>query len=621
MSGALGGMAGFNLIARVRETFSTVGTRLTRQIAGVILVSVFFVNLTLLWPAFMGKRNDLIEHLDHEIGTVVRAAVWPHLDQAGTGDIQAAAHAISETRFTSRLMGGIVYDANGNVVLRFGESMYHSTSELRGERIDVPGERLELYWDSSHMNAPVAIAARLDTSWLPPQTSRHLWGALGVAVLLSCLACMVVTIVIGHMVMGPLQELRASLVAAGKDSTHADAFAPPRRRTGVLGDLSRIIQQLLQRVSQTFREELATFAAMINQTGDGVFAYDHEGNLVYANKAFLEYCQVSGVNELRSLGGPRFCLPDDKTEFSLLDLLNDGKYDGEVDLVFREIEPIRCLISASCLSTEDGRVLRSFATLSNISDIRAAQWAVEQKNTELEEANRIKSEFLAQMSHELRTPLNAIIGFSEILTCRPDAEDHGDVRDFATDINNSGHHLLGLINDILDLSKLEAGKHELSESVVDLLDLADSSVTMLREAANKNQITLQQKLPAHALEISCDAIRIKQVLLNLLSNAIKFTDKGGTVTLDIGIEKNLVTVSVSDTGIGMREEDIPKALQPFAQIDSGFSRRFDGTGLGLPISAELIKVHGGEMTIASAPDEGTKVTFTLPASRIVSVAA
>ena len=614
-------MSRFNILTRAQEAFATVGTRLTRQVAGVVLVAVFFVNLAILWPAYTSKRATLLAHLNREVHTTVQTVARPYIDDMNNGNFDEAAQAIAEIRFTTRMMGGAIFDQNGNVILRFGESLYYSTTELGELRVDVPGDRIEAYWETGSLGAPIAVAARLDTSWLPPQTSRHLWAALAVAILLSMLGSLVVTVVVGHMIMGPLIELRASLVAAGKDSSHADAFAPPRRRSGILGDLSRIIQQLLQRVSQTFREELATFAAMINQTADGVFAYDREGTLVYANKAFLECCNVTGVNELKSLGGPHFRLPDDDTEFSLLSLLSDGKFDGEVDLVFHDIEPLRCLISASCLTTEDGQILRSFATLSDISEIRSAQWVVEQKNAELEEANRIKSEFLAQMSHELRTPLNAIIGFSEILTGRPDKEDDGDVRAFATDINNSGHHLLGLINDILDLSKLEAGKQELSESNVDLLELAASSVTMLREAANKNDIRLQQELPSEVMEIRCDAIRIKQVILNLLSNAIKFTDLGGSVTLAIGYCNDFITVSVTDTGIGMNEEDIPKALQPFAQIDSGFSRRFDGTGLGLPISAELIKVHGGEMAIKSAPGEGTTVTFTLPASRLISAAA
>lgn len=225
------------------------------------------------------------------------------------------------------------------------------------------------------------------------------------------------------------------------------------------------------------------------------------------------------------------------------------------------------------------------------------------------------------MSHELRTPLNAIIGFSQILSSRDNAADDSDVRLFATDINDSGNHLLGLINDILDLSKIEAGKQDLSESNVDLLDLADSAISMVRETASKNGLVLKQIHAKGPLTIHCDAIRIKQVLLNLLSNAIKFTGEGGSVTLEIEQTEDQLIISVIDTGIGMHEEDIPKAMQPFAQIDSGFSRRFDGTGLGLPISAELIKIHGGDMTITSELGKGTTVRFTLPNTRIISAAA
>ncbi len=610
-----------DILNRVRDTLRTAGSHLTRQVAGGVLLTIFAVQLIMLWPAYFDKRSELIRKLDHEVSTAIQTALWPHISPTSDSNSDAAAQAISDARFTSRLMGGVVYNVDGEELLRFGESMYHSTEELRGEHFDVPGDRLEVFWNADQLGSLYSVAARLDTSWLPAETSRYLWTILGLIILISALGCLAITIVVGHMVMNPLSELRASLVAAGKDPTNADAFSPPRRRAGILGDLSRIVQQLLQRVSQTFREELAAFAAMVNQTGDGVFSYDPYGGLVYANKAFLGYCGVSGLNELKAGGGPRFRLPDQKGDVGFFDLLEKGEFSGEVDLVFGKMEPLRCLISASCLKTEDGRTLRSFATLSDISDIRAAQWAVEQKNVQLEDANRIKSEFLAQMSHELRTPLNAIIGFSEILTTRPDVEDDSDVRLFATDINDSGHHLLGLINDILDLSKLEAGKHELSETNVNLLDLADSTVAMVRESASKNGLKIEQVQPQFPVEIYCDAIRIKQVLLNLLSNAIKFTDEGGTVTMTIELGDENLSVSVQDTGIGMREDDIPKALQPFAQIDSGFSRRFDGTGLGLPISAELIKVHGGTFDIESAPSEGTTVRFTLPATRVVSQAA
>ncbi len=614
-------MPRFRPILQASRLLLNAGSHLTRQMAGALLVAIISVQLILLWPSYINERATLLSGVEREVQVAVATALRPLRTNTEAGNLHAAAAAISEVRFTSHLLGGVIFDEAGNVVLRFGEPMYYQVNELSAPQTDIPGDRLEIRWGPEVFGAPLTVAARLDTSWIPSLTSRFLWRALGVLLMTSILVCVAAVMAINHMIICPLLNLRSSLAAAGKDPTNASQFAPPKQRRGVLGDLSRIIQQLLQRVSQTFREELTTFAAMAEQTGDAIFAYDGDGFLVYTNKACLDYCGVKSTRELKGLSGPHFRVGGSDFEQDLVSLLQNDTFSGEVDLMIPEREPLRCLMSATRLKTEDGRVLRTFASLSDITAIREAQWAVEEKNAQLEEANRIKAEFMAQMSHELRTPLNAIIGFSEILSDRPTSGPNDDVRTFASDINNSGHHLLGLINDILDLSKLEAGKQELSETNVDFLELADSALSMLRETARKNGICLERELPERGLEVQCDAIRIKQVLLNLLSNAVKFTDEGGTVVLGLRQEADQIVIYVSDTGIGMKPKDVPKALQPFAQVDSGFSRKFDGTGLGLPICSGLVELHGGKLGIESTFGEGTTVSFTLPISRVISVAA
>jgi len=233
------------------------------------------------------------------------------------------------------------------------------------------------------------------------------------------------------------------------------------------------------------------------------------------------------------------------------------------------------------------------------------------------QANKAKSEFLASMSHELRTPLNAILGFSEIIK----EETFGPVGlhkyvDYAADVHSSGRHLLDLINDILDLSKIDAGKVELNEEELSMAHVMDDSLSLVRERALRGGVTLLEEEAAGVLPpVWADRRLLKQILLNLLSNAIKFTPTGGTVTTRIFADESGIGFSVRDTGIGMTQEDMQKAMSLYGQIDSKVSRKHKGTGLGLPISLSLAKLHGGDLIVQSAPDKGTTMTLCLPLSR------
>jgi signal transduction histidine kinase len=234
-----------------------------------------------------------------------------------------------------------------------------------------------------------------------------------------------------------------------------------------------------------------------------------------------------------------------------------------------------------------------------------------------EAANRTKSEFLANMSHELRTPLNAIIGFSEVFklgTFGPLSERY---RSYGADIFNSGTHLLNLINEILDLSKLEAGQFELHEEEVDLAAVIQACMHLIEPQAEKAKVRLSKALDAGLPSIRADDRRIRQILLNLLSNGVKFTPEGGQVRVSACLMSDGLVMTVSDTGIGMAPDQIPKALEAFRQIDSKISRKYDGTGLGLPLAKHLVELHGGTLTVESKVNAGTTVKVVLPAERIV----
>lgn len=224
-----------------------------------------------------------------------------------------------------------------------------------------------------------------------------------------------------------------------------------------------------------------------------------------------------------------------------------------------------------------------------------------------------KTEFLANISHELRTPLNAIIGFSELIL----SETYGKMenlqyKDYVQDINNSGKHLLGVINDILDFSKASADKLKVEKIEIDLNKVASSSMRFVKPRADEAGVHLIEKLPKEHIIILADPKRLKQALLNLLSNSVKFTPTDGSVTLSVKKDpvKKKVYISVIDTGIGMSDQDIPKALATFGQVDNKLSRKYEGTGLGLPLTKKLIELMEGKFDIKSKEKKGTKVTIT-----------
>jgi two-component system cell cycle sensor histidine kinase PleC len=234
-------------------------------------------------------------------------------------------------------------------------------------------------------------------------------------------------------------------------------------------------------------------------------------------------------------------------------------------------------------------------------------------------ANRAKSDFLALMSHELRTPLNAIIGFSEILGSEMLGPlGHARYREYAHDVHGAGRHLLALINDILDLSKAEAGKFDLADAEIVTADLVAECLRLMRGRAQEGGLRLSHEIARGMPNLVVDRLRLKQVLLNLLSNAIKFTPRGGRVHLEAHHDgQGRPILSVRDTGIGMAPDMIPAALEPFRQIASPFARNTEGTGLGLALVKSLVECHGGSLEIESALNQGTLARLILPATRAV----
>ncbi len=387
---------------------------------------------------------------------------------------------------------------------------------------------------------------------------------------------------------------------------------------------------LLQEVAQRQRAEsvLRESEQRIRTIADalpGLIAYiDHDRHFRFANRQHLDWLGLAPDSMVGRAAVE--VLPADLRDLMAphLDAVlagNEVSYGGWITAQNGE----RCAIQATHLPhrAADGEVLGFFSLVLDVTTSRLAEQQLRAAKEAAELADRAKSEFLANMSHELRTPLNAIIGFSDVMR----SEVMGPLGSeaycgYADDIHESGQHLLEVINEILDMSKVEAGQVELFPEEVGLADLARQTLPLLRERADQARVQLRYALDEDLPPLLVDARRFKQILLNLLSNAIKFTPPGGIVRLWAEVEADgSLTIAVADDGIGMDAEGIAKALRPFGQVDGSLARRFDGTGLGLPLTKAFIELHGGRLDLISAIGHGTIAKVHVPAGRVLAAAS
>ncbi|MFO0996179.1 MAG: ATP-binding protein [Alphaproteobacteria bacterium] len=255
----------------------------------------------------------------------------------------------------------------------------------------------------------------------------------------------------------------------------------------------------------------------------------------------------------------------------------------------------------------------------DVSDRLAHESALEAAIEQANAANQAKSLFLANMSHELRTPLNAVIGFSDIMN----QELFGPIGnatycEYAKDIHASGTHLLQLINDILDIAKINSGKAMLCDDTVDIQDAIDAALRLIDDRARAGGLTVGTRLDPSLPTLLADETKVRQVLLNILTNAVKFTPPGGSVTVEASVtEDGELAVRITDTGIGIAPEEMQTVLEPFGQVDSSFTRKQQGTGLGIPLTKKLVELHGGRLEIESSKGIGTRVSAYFPAERLI----
>ena len=395
------------------------------------------------------------------------------------------------------------------------------------------------------------------------------------------------------------------------------------------------VEEERAKLDQRLRDQHFYTRSLIESNIDALMTTDPRGIITDVNK---QTEALTGCTRDELIGAPfkNYFTDPRRAEAGIHRVLNEGKVTN-YELTARARNGTETVVSynATTFHDRDRGLQGVFAAARDMTELKRFERTLQQKNAELEDANRMKSEFLANMSHELRTPLNAIIGFSEVLKDGLLGDMTDQQRGFIGDIFNSGKHLLLLINDILDLSKVEAGKMLLDLEILPVAALLKNSLSIVREKAAERHVRVS--LEASELgSMSADGRKLKQIVYNLLSNAVKFSSEGGEVTLRARIVSRasvgklagdwagrtcaraesdaleFLELSVSDNGIGISAEGLETLFQPFSQIDSGLARKFEGTGLGLAMVKLLAELHGGAVAAESAVGEGSRFTVWLP---------
>lgn len=414
---------------------------------------------------------------------------------------------------------------------------------------------------------------------------------------------------------GRIIWVRETARLVGREAPGNDYFV------GTIEDVTQQVEAM-----QRLRVAEASYRSLFEHAREGIYRSTIDGRQLRANPALVKLNGYDSEEELLAAVGDLaeewYVAPGRREEFRRL-MEENGEVENFVSEVYRHKTRERIWVTenAHLVRGADGKPLYYEGTVREITDERAAEEALLAARRSAEEANRAKSRFLAGMSHELRTPLNAIIGFAELIL----SEIYGPLgnaryRDYLEDIRSSGRLLLNLLNDILDLSKVEAGMMELIERDMNLHGVLQDCLRMLEGRARTAQVELRLDVGSDLPLLRCDERRVRQIVINLLSNAVKYNRPGGDVLLEARRrDDGGLDLIVSDSGVGLSSEDVVRVFQPFVQIGSEESDGpSEGVGLGLPLCRELIEMHGGTIALTSTLGAGTRVAVSFPAERSVS---
>ncbi len=442
------------------------------------------------------------------------------------------------------------------------------------------------------------------------------------ALFLALLLSIAITTLLARRIIRPLTEAAtvADRIARGELQTPIPSGG--KDETGILLRSMTVMQNniraMIERETAQRHRAQSRLVDALESSREAMVLVDAAGKVVHANSQVVKF--FPALSE-QLVEGADFSSAFSKVERQIAASAGDGAKDRTVAPEQRDGSSP--LSSGGEIKLPDGRWVRVsrsntqdggyFLFVSDFTEIKKREESFKEAKMQAEAASAAKSKFLGNMSHELRTPLNAIIGFSEIISQEScGAIEQRQYVDYASHILESGQHLLDVINSVLDLTKNEAGKLQLHPEEVVLNETLDFCAKMVSEQCATVSLEFKKDWPENPVIVHGESAKLRQIFLNLLSNAVKFSEPGGRVTLSMTLLGNgQVEVAVTDTGIGMRPEDLPLALSPFGQIDSRLSRRYEGTGLGLPLTKAFVELHGGRMTIDTALGRGTKVSVLL----------
>ena len=551
------------------------------------------------------------------------ARVNPHIESP-----RAAVVAMSAAMSNySALLGGHIYDADGRLIAVFGDAPALGLDEARNDsrraRRLGEGDRFELLWPRSESGLPYDIVARADSSWVAAELWAFVIRIAGLVLLISVVSTTAALLVLWRTVLMPLLQLRERMSAVGANPTNPEQHIVPTTRRDELGEVITNFNDLVKLISGHHREELTRVVAMADNAVHSIVAYSAAGDLVYANRAALIYFGAETTQQLEKLDW-HFLAPDGSGPlYTVREAAANGASNEEHLLVMPDGRQRPVLCGANRLLDSAGKPSLYFASLLDITVRKVAEEALVAAKSESDAANRTKTEFLATMSHELRTPLNAIIGFSDIIA-NAGLGPVGDERyqEYANDIGDSGGRLLAIIEDILELSRIEAGRYAMNVTTIDLDDLLNTAIRKMQSRFDDRQQHIRTDIRSGLPALHGDMRAVNQIITNLLSNANKFTPDGGEISVvAVAAPGGGIDIEVTDNGIGMAEDDLPRMLEPFTQVDGSLSRRYEGTGLGLALATTLAKLHNGRVELDSKLGQGTTARVHFPAERCHPLAA
>jgi len=594
-------------------------SRLGRRVALTTCLAIVAVETIILVPSYLRQREGLLLQLQNTAQTAATAA-FAHLGDAAPRDLSHAGRLLLRV---NSIAGGALYAGDGRLLAGFGEAPALRPAEIehrRGGQMLASGQRYEALTTAAQIGVPYDVVLRMDAAGVGQDLAAFVWRIAGLTLVISLFLAVVTLFILHRLVLKPVLRLRDSLVAARRHSREADRYVSEYRRPDEIGEMVRALHALLREVTQARQHDLGTserrFRDFANAASDYFWEMDRDLRFAYFSPNFTA---ITGVRQEVLLGKTRreTGIPDvDPRAWRrhLADLDAHRPFRHFVHPRVRD-DGRRIYLSISGKPVYDaaGEFQGYRGSGSDITEAMRSEQALRDAKERAEAANQAKSNFLALMSHELRTPLNAILGFSEMISAGVFGP-AGDARytEYAVDIHRSGEHLLALINDILDLSKIEAGRFDLKLADVDVAAVVSECVTMIEPMAGKNDLTVDLQMPDGLPPLRCDPRALQQILFNLLSNATKFTPEGGRVGVYVDVVGGAMRLQVTDTGIGIDNENIERVLEPFNQVDVGHARRFQGTGLGLAIVRALAELHGGRLRLQSIVGVGTRAVVTLP---------